>query len=153
MKLACGTPADIDRWMQLVERVRYNFPGLETAEGIDDHRRTVLKFMDRGEAVCMKDGDSILGVLLFSSKHSMICCLAVAPEARRRGAASAMLAEALGRLDRSRPITVSTFREDDPLGVAPRALYKKFGFAEGELTVEFGYPNQIFILDPQSGAI
>ena len=29
---------------------------------------------------------------------------------------------------------------------APRALYRKFGFTPGELTEEFGYPNQVFVL-------
>ena len=47
-----------------------------------------------------------------------------------------------------REITVSTFRENDEKGIAPRALYKKFGFQEGEMTEEFGYPNQVFVLHP-----
>ena len=76
----------------------------------------------------------------------MICCLAVSPESRRKGIASKLLETALGELDRSRDITVSTFREDDEKGTAPRALYRKFGFAEGELTEEYGYPNQVFVL-------
>ena len=146
MKLHYGCAADIEPWMALVTRVRANFPGLETNEAIEDHRRTVLRFMGRGEAICMKDGDKIVGVMLFSSKHNMICCLAVAPECRRRGAASAMLTEALTRLDHSRPITVTTFREGDEKGIAPRALYKRFGFTEGELCIELNYPCQVFIL-------
>ena len=43
--------------------------------------------------------------------------------------------KALAEFDRSREITVSTFREDDEKGVAPRALYKKYGFEEGERRV------------------
>lgn len=148
MKLHYGTSADIDRWMALVTAVRANFPGLETAEALADHENTVLKFMNRGEAVCMKDGDEIAGVLLFSSKRSMICCLAVDPKYRRQGAASAMLTEALSRLDRSREITVSTFREGDPKAPAPRALYRRFGFVEGPLGVDLDYPTQEFILYP-----
>ena len=144
MQLCYGTPADIEPWMALVTRVRANFPGLETAEAIEDHKNTVLKFMARGEALCMKDGETIAGVLLFSSKRSMICCLAVAPEYRRRGAASAMLKEALGKL--GRPVTVTTFREGDPKAPAPRALYKRFGFEEGEMVIELGYPCQEFVL-------
>lgn len=147
MKLCRGVPADIDRWMALVTGVRANFPGLETPESLEDHRNTVLRFMSRGEALCMKDGDEIAGVLLFSSKHSMICCLAVAPEYRRRGAASAMLREALSKLDSSQPICVTTFREGDEKGTAPRALYRKFGFIEDELCIELGYPCQKFILN------
>lgn len=146
MKLYYGAPADIDRWMALVTNVRANFPGLETEEALEDHRNTVLKFMNRGEAVCMKDGDEIAGVMLFSSKHSMICCLAVAPEYRRCGAASAMLTEALDRLKGGRDICVTTFREGDPIAAAPRALYRKFGFRPDEPVVELGYPCQKFIL-------
>ena len=146
MNLHYGTSTDIEPWMALVTRVRGNFPGLETAEALEDHKNTVLKFMQRSEALCMKDGENIAGVLLFSSGHSMICCLAVAPEYRRQGAAAAMLQEVLSKLDRSREISVSTFRENDPWGTAPRALYKKFGFVEDELCIEFGYPCQKFIL-------
>lgn len=146
MKLYYGEPADIDRWMELVTSVRANFPGLETAEALEEHRKTVLKFMGRREAVCMKDGNEIAGVLLFSSKHSMICCLAVDPQYRRRGAASAMLTEALSVLG-SREVSVTTFREGDPIAAAPRALYRKFGFEPDELVVELGYPCQKFILN------
>ena len=148
MQLHYGVPADIEPWMALVTRVRANFPGLETDAAIEDHRATVLKFMRRREALCVKDGSHIAGVLLFSSKHNMICCLAVAPEYRRRGAASSMLTEALSRLDRSRTVTVTTFREGDDKAPAPRALYRKFGFSEGEFCIELGYPCQIFNLYP-----
>jgi len=41
---------------------------------------------------------------------------------------------------------VYTFRENDEKGIAPRALYKKFGFVEGELNMELNYPHQKFIL-------
>lgn len=78
----------------------------------------------------------------------MLCCLAVEPAHRKQGIASLLLRKALEELDRSREITVSTFRETDEKGIAPRALYKKFGFQEGELTEEFGYPNQVFVLRP-----
>lgn len=141
-----GRPADIDKWIQLVQDVRFNFPGLETEEGLEEHRETVLEFMGREEAVCVKDGAEIMGVLLFSKKHNMICCLAVSPEYRRRGVASVLMDKALSELDGRRDITVTTFREDDEKGDAPRALYRKYGFEEGELVTEFGYPSQVFIL-------
>ena len=80
----------------------------------------------------------------------MICCLAVHPEYRRNGIASILLETALGELDRSRDITVSTFREEDEKGTAPRALYRKYGFCEAELTMEFNYPNQVFVLHGKS---
>ncbi len=143
-----GESSYIDSWMQLVRKVSWNFPGLETEENLEEHKQTVLKFMNKLQAVCVKDSEIIVGVLLFSRNRNMICCLAVDPEYRQQGLASILLRKALAELDRSREITVSTFRENDEKGIAPRALYKKFGFQEGEMTEEFGYPNQVFVLHP-----
>ena len=146
MEACFGTPADLDGWMDLVRQVSRDFPGLETEKDLEEHRRTVLKFMEKRQALCVKSDHRISGVLLFSRNRNMICCLAVSPESRRAGIASELLETALSELDRSRDITVSTFREGDEKGTAPRALYRKFGFTEAELTEEFGYPNQVFVL-------
>ena len=146
MEVEYGTLRDIESWMELVKEVRGNFPGLETEEALEEHRQTVLRFMEENRALCVKDGDTIIGVLLLSQKHNMICCLAVAPLHRRKGIAGALLRKALSELDRSKEITVTTFREDDEKGTAPRALYQRFGFAEGKLLEEFGYPVQKFVL-------
>ena len=146
MEVEFGKVSYIDSWMTLVRKVSWNFPGLENEEGIIDHRNTVLKFISKNQAICVRENNRVIGVLLFSRYHNMICCLAVDPDFRRQGIASMLLEKALQELDRNRDITVSTFREDDEKGRAPRSLYKKFGFKEGELTVEFGYPNQVFVL-------
>ena len=141
-----GNERDIEPWIELVRGMRDNFPGLETEEGLDEYRTTVLEFMTENRALCVKEGEEIVGVLLFSITHNMICCLAVSPVHRREGIASALMTEALERLDRARDITVTTFRDDDPRGAAPRALYKKFGFVEGDFVIEFGCPSQMFVL-------
>ena len=148
MQLFYGVPEDIEKWMNLIEEVRWNFPGLETQEKLDAHKTTVLQFMEKRQAVCVKEEAEIAGVLLFSREHNMICCLAVAPQYRRRGAATMLMNEALANLDRTKEITVSTFRADDENGVAPRALYEQFGFVPDALIEEFGYPNQKFVLFP-----
>jgi len=152
MELTFGIPSDIPAWMGLVRRVAWNFPGLETEESLKEHEETVLRFMGKRQAICVKEAGEIIGVLLFSRGHNMICCLAVSPEQRRQGVASRLLDKALSELDRTRPITVSTFREGDEKGVAPRALYRKYGFREAELTFEFGYPNQVFVLEGEAKA-
>ena len=146
MRAIFAAPADLDDWMALVRKVSWNFHGLETEAELEAHRKTVRKFISDQRALCVKDADRIVGVLLFSKKYNMICCLAVDPEYRRRGIASAMMEKA----DRSREITVTTFRENDAKGTAPRRLYKKYGFVEGELAEEFGYPSQRFLLRPVS---
>ncbi len=146
MELLFGEAPDITSWMKLVKQVSWNFPGLETAERLDEHKETVLKFMKKKQALCIKKQNKVIGVLLFSRNRNMICCLAVSPEYRKQGIASRLLKKALSELDRGRNITVSTFCENDEKGIAPRALYKKFGFEEGEFTREYDYPNQVFIL-------
>ena len=146
MKVEYGTPLDIESWMELVQRVSWNFPGLETEAAIEDHRQTVLRFMGENRALCVKNAEKVVGVLLLSKKHNMICCLAVAPEYRRNGIASLLLQKALAELDSSRDITVTTFRDNDEKGIAPRALYKQFGFSEEKLMIENDYPVQRFVL-------
>ena len=148
MKLYYGVPEDIEKWMDLVTWVRGNFPGLEMQEKLDEHRSTVLKFMGKQQAICVKDGEKIAGVMLFSRGHNMICCLAVSPEYRRRGVASMLMDEALRNLDHTKEITVSTFRAEDEKGLAPRALYEKYGFVPRELTMEMNYPSQRYVLSP-----
>ena len=146
MKVEFGRTSDIDSWMRLVRKVSWNFPGLETEQSIDEHKIIVLKFMNDKRALCVKNEQEIVGVLLYSRKYNMICCLAVDPAYRKGGIASLLLREAIDKLDRDKDITVSTFRENDVKGIASRKLYKKFGFEEGKLIEEFGYPNQRFVL-------
>ena len=146
MKVEYGTSLDIESWMELLQSVSWNFPGLETEAAIEDHRKTVLRFMSENRALCVKLDGKVVGVLLISKKHNMICCLAVAPEYRRNGIASLLLKKALAELDSFRDITVTTFRDNDEKGIAPRALYKRFGFAEEKLMIENDYPVQRFVL-------
>ena len=148
MQLLYGMPEDIEKWMQLVNQLSWNFPGLETQEKLDEHKTTVIKFMDKRQAICVKVGCEIAGVILFSRGHNMICCLGVSPDHRRRGIASMLMSEALQNLDRTREISVCTFRANDEKGIAPRALYEKYGFIEDALVETMGYPNQKYILHP-----
>ena len=132
MKVEFGRTSDIDSWMRLVRKVSWNFPGLETEQSIDEHKIIVLKFMNDKRALCVKNEQEIVGVLLYPYLCQAYQLL--------------LLREAIDKLDRDKDITVSTFRENDVKGIAPRKLYKKFGFEEGELIEEFGYPNQRFVL-------
>ena len=148
MEVQLGRNQDVDEWMKLVEEISWNFPGLETIEGLNEYRETLLRFIGKDQALCVRNATEVIGVLLFSRGRNMICCLGVSPKYRRYGIATMLLDAALEQLDRAKEITVSTFRGEDEKRVAPRALYKKFGFVEDELIEEFGYPNQKFVLHP-----
>ena len=50
MEVRFGNAADIDQWINLVRRVSWNFPGLETEKDLEEHRQTVLKFIEKRQA-------------------------------------------------------------------------------------------------------
>ncbi len=145
MELYEGGEKDIRAWMRLVRKLAWNFPGLETEEALLEYRRTVLRFMADGRALCASEGGQLAGILLFSRRQNRICFLAVAPERRRQGVATCLMREALSRLDQSRCVVVTTFCREDERGKAPRALYKGLGFQEGKLVSEYGCPMQELI--------
>ena len=146
MIIQLGIEQDIDNWMNLVERVKDSFPGLETKDALNEHRNTVLNFMNRNSAICAKEKGKIVGVLLFSSENNELCFLAVATEHRRQHIAEKMLSYMLTKINFQKDISVTTYRDGVPEGIAARAFYKRMGFVEGKLTEEFGSPVQKFVL-------
>lgn len=146
MEIKLGNLYDIDNWMELIEKVRTNFPGLETKEAMEEHRNTVINFIKRKEAVCAKDSGKIVGVLLFLKKENTLCFLAVEAEYRRQHIAEKMVSYMFKMCDPNKDIVVSTYRKGVPEGTAARAFYKHLGFQEGEFTEEFGSPVQLFVL-------
>ena len=52
VEMRLTSPRDIEDWMALVSRVKDDFPGLESAEGLREHREATLRFMQNGSALC-----------------------------------------------------------------------------------------------------
>lgn len=146
MNIQLAKPEHIDAWMALVEQVRDAFPGLETAEAMAEHRATVLKFMQSSSAIWAVDAGRAIGALLFSKGNSVLCFLAVDPIYRRQHIARQMVDFMLTQMEVGRDITVTTYREGAPNGIAARAFYKRLSFSEGKLTEEFGCPVQESVL-------
>lgn len=137
---------DVDSWIKMVYIVRNNFPGLETSEKMEEYRQTVIKNIKRNTALCMKYEGEVVGILLFSYNSKCLSCMAVHPNHRRNGIGAAMVEKMISLFPSNMDISVTTFRKDDVKGIAPRQLYKKYGFEEDELVTEFDYPLQKFIL-------
>lgn len=133
---------DVTSWMKMVEIVKDEFPGLE----LESYKQTVIKNINRKTAICIKTENEIIGALIFSYNLKCLSWMAVHPNYRRKGIASALITKMLELFPKDVDISVTTFREGDAKGIAPRRLYRKFGFAEDRLVEEFNYPNQIFIL-------
>ncbi len=131
----------ISSWLELVKRVADCFPGLV----LDDYTEVLRRNIMRGTALCVRDGIRVVGALLYSPRQHCLSWMAVAPEYRRRGVASALISEML-RCMPDGDISVTTFRVGDPKALAPRSLYAKFGFEPDALLVEYGYPVQRMVL-------
>jgi|LGVE01.1.fsa_nt_gb ribosomal protein S18 acetylase RimI-like enzyme len=138
--LSKAAESDLNEWMRMVCGVKDNFPGLEDIVG---YEKIVTKNIRRGTAICVKLGNNVVGIMLYSLTSNCISCMAVDPAFRHQGIASMMMDYVLMQM---KNISVTTFRADDKRGIAPRALYKKYGFSEGELVEEFNYPHQKFYL-------
>ena len=139
-------PRDIEGWMALVCRVKDDFPGLESAEGLREHREATLRFMQNGSALCAVRGEHLVGALLFAKEAGALCFLAVDPACRRQHIGKKLVSFLLAQMDDGKDVAVTTYREDDPRGAAARAFYKRLGFSEGRLGEEFGCPVQEFTL-------
>lgn len=132
---------DAEEWMGLVDIVGDDFPGLDKCE----YKEILLDNIRNRTALCAKNTDKIVGVLLFSLKNSTISFIAVHPDFRGSGIASSMIREMINKFPLNQDIWVTTYRDGDVKGKAARGLYKKLGFMEGELVEEFGYPCQKFV--------
>jgi GrpB-like predicted nucleotidyltransferase (UPF0157 family)/GNAT superfamily N-acetyltransferase len=141
-----ATEEEIPGWMELVEIVKDDFPGLEK----ESYLKTLKKNIARKTALCYKVKGLVVGILLFSPNQNCLSFIAVHPDYRCMGIATKLIDKMLVLMPPYREISVTTFREGDEKGAAPRKLYKKFGFEEAELLTEFGYPVQKFVLNPNN---
>ncbi|ABS40359.1 GNAT family N-acetyltransferase [Clostridium botulinum] len=134
---------DIDIWMNLVEIVKEDFPGLI----IEDYRKILKEGIQQRTALIVKDETKAIGVLIFSYENKEIAFLAVHPQYRKKGIATALFNKMYNQFPKGTEIAVTTYRENDTKGKAARALYKRLGFIQDELIMEFGYPCQRFIFN------
>ncbi|MEA4889948.1 MAG: N-acetyltransferase [Clostridiaceae bacterium] len=141
IRVVCATDKDIPVWLALVHAVADDFPGL----GLDEYAKILEKNIARQTALCVREDGKLAGILLFSPNRHCLSCMAVHPEYRHNKIASALISEMLRRMPEG-DIQVTTFRDGDAKGTAPRALYRKFGFEPEELLTEFDYPVQRFVL-------
>lgn len=136
---------DIPCWMELVRLVIDGFPHLQEDEYVQ-----VLKSRIRTkQALILKDGDTAVGILLFSYESGSIDFMGSHPLYRKKGIPKAFLKKVMGELLRGKDISITTYREGDRADTGHRREIKGLGFAEAELLVEYGYPTQRFVLQQE----
>lgn len=148
LRIPCpARPEDIPRWMDLLETVREDFPGLDR----DAHRRILADRASRGEAWVIHNGRELAAAMVFSHERTELEFLAVRPDFRRRGLAGRLVETMAAGFPVGTVVTVTTFREDDPRGAAARGFYRRLGFDPGALVTLFGYPCQTLTLTVADG--
>ncbi len=144
-KISYAAPADIPAWMNFVPLVIGGFPHLDAASHLEQAKR----YIQRSQALVMRDGPTIIGAAAFSCQAGSIDFLAVHPQYRHYGVAKSLLDFMVCHPFAGREISITTFREGDKADTGQREEYKRLGFAESELLTEFGYPTQRLILPPK----
>jgi ribosomal protein S18 acetylase RimI-like enzyme len=141
MKIEFAQSNDIDGWMELLELVKENFPGLD----MNEYKKGLSKRILEKSALAAKENGILVGALLFSRESRELEFLSVHPQYRRLGTATALIWYMFALFPKGSCFSVITYREDDPKGKAARELYKRIGFMPGELITIFDYPCKKFL--------
>lgn len=141
-RIRLSKETDIPTWLELARQCVDGYPCLDER----DYLRWLRKSIREGQALILKNGDTVLGALGFSRETGMIDFLGIPPQHRKWGIAELFLRELAGRYLPGREISMTTYREHDRADTGWRAGLKRLGFEEREKLVEFGYPTQRFVL-------
>ena len=147
MDIRLATEADVPCVMELVRLIVDGFPYLDETEYVRELKQKIAG----GQALVMKDGETAVGILLFSREDGSIDFMGSHPLYRKKGIPRALLDRLMGEWMKDRKISITTFREGDRADNGQREEIKSLGFAEAELLVEYGYPTQRFTLDGEGG--
>ena len=141
-RIRLSKETDIPAWLELARQCVDGYPCLDER----DYLRWLRKSIREGQALILKNGDTVLGALGFSRETGNIDFLGIPPQHRKWGIAELFLRELADRYLPGREISMTTYREHDRADTGWRAGLKRLGFEEREKLVEFAYPTQRFVL-------
>ena len=137
--------ADISAWMNLMRLVIDGYPVMNEA----DYLNAITKSIDEKRALVLKDGNILVGAMMFSDQSGCIDFLGINPQYRKQGIQKLFLDALMEIYLPGQEISMTTYREGDKADTGHRDILKQLGFAERELLIEFGYPTQCFVLPPK----
>lgn len=161
-----ATRADISAWLELVRLVVDGYPCLDVA----DYRVQLTQAIDRQQALIWQPGSQpdsqadtparnqetppTMGVMAFSYGEyphtGNIDFLGIHPQYRNRGIQKRFIDILREKYLPGCALSTTTYRERDKADTGYRRAWKRLGFAEDELLVEFGYPTQRLILPSEA---
>ncbi len=137
-----ATSSDVSEWMELVHLTIDGYPYLNEA----DYLESLHRHIDNKHALILRDGGVAIGAMGFSPKTGSIDFLAVHPQYRKHDIARVFLDKFVDELLCGEEVSLTTYRAGDKADTGYREEYRRLGFAERELLVEYGYPTQRFVL-------
>lgn len=135
-------PEDLDAWMDLMRASVDAFPHFHECQ----HEAWAARCVDVQHAIGAWDDGKLVGALAFDSEAAVIDVLAVHPQYRRLGVAEALVGALRSVELPGRDVRLTSFREGDRADTGQRSDVLALGFEEAELSEEFGYPVQRFVL-------
>jgi len=142
MLIRWATESDLPAWYTLATEVSkiFQHPADMGAElGAKNSGFGTVGRYEMLTAVDYMSGNN-MGFICFSRTENCISWFAVSERYRGKGAGSRLLKTALRQLDTGKDITVNTFPDDYPQGMAARAVYRKYGFTEERPFIHDGLP-------------
>lgn len=141
-----AAPADVEDWMELVSLTIDGYPCLDK----DDYTANLHQYIADKRALILRDAGLAVGMMGFSPDTGSIDFLAVHPQYRHLGITKLFLDKLADELLCGKEITLTTYRAGDKADTGWREEYRRLGFAERELLMEYGYPTQRFVLPPKN---
>ena len=135
---------DIPAWMDLMRLVIDGYPVMDE----ENYLNEITKAIEEKRALILKEGNILIGAMIFSRCSGSIDFLGIHPQYRNQGIQKLFLEILLESYLPDQEISMTTYREGDKADTGYRTLLKNLGFAERELLIEFGYPTQRFVLNP-----
>lgn len=134
--------ADIGDWMALTALAMDGYPCFDAVEyGVQLHRHIAGH-----RALLLRERETVIGAMCYSDSTGNIEFLAVHPQYRRLGVTKLFLDKLTDILPYGQEIALTTYRAGDKADTGYRAEYRRLGFVERELLVEYGYPTQRLVL-------
>lgn len=136
---------DISDWMELMHLVIDGYPVMDEAKYLSELEESISE----RRALVLRDGNRLVGAMVFTCSPGSIEFLGIHPQYRNRGFQKLFLDALLETYLSGQEISTTTYREQDKADTGHRELLLQLGFAERELLTEFGYPTQRFVLPPK----
>jgi ribosomal protein S18 acetylase RimI-like enzyme len=140
---------ELEKWKILAKDVAEIFgnPTMDTDPEFIDYAQRKIK---QKEALIAVDdtNNEFYGFIGFSKHFNRITWFGVLEKYRNKGIGSKLLEKALNELDKTKEITVETYRENNIPGQPARKVYKKYGFKEIETNLfdSFGNERSKFVI-------